>query len=167
MKWSGKLKAGFKLVSKMSIIKYCLCMFSILCCLLIASDIHAKTSVFGPKFARFSIDVPANWTVKDLGNGCQLTANNGKTALAIQIQKMTADSLSDLVKKLAKKFKSHFQEVTVSKDQDNFFIIEYKSGNVQAKTILENEDDNIIIISQSGVDVKTVEKIIDSLDDAE
>lgn len=123
-----------------------------------------ETKTFGPDFARFSVTVPTGWRADAQESGCLLQSADNKTALSVQIYGSVTQSANEIADILITQL-----GVKIHKTDSNGFnemVVYGEMDGVRIVLLITVKDETCMVVTFAGSDSQGLEKIFDSMQDA-
>ena len=135
----------------------------LLVCLGFACTAAAAVQTYGPDFSRFTVDVPQGWTASPNTGGCQISSPDGASSVSIQINRSGGKSALELAQLIAADMPG---EKNIEEEDGGVNIYATIDGVRVAVTVVA-DDDKFLVITVAGPDSATLDRIVNSLGDAE
>jgi len=141
-------------------------MFVFSAILAVAGVASAAVQQFATPVVKFSLDIPAGWSVaQNLDNGC-IIANDAKdTSVTVVVDKANGAAAKDFADAIAGKFQNAKTEA--DNDGDYTITAEQNGTPILCFVSVDKDKDAVITISVAGKDTEAAGTIVESLDEVE
>ena len=133
-------------------------------CLGFAGNASAAVQEFGPDFARFTVDVPAEWTATAVENGAQFVKNDKSCSVTVIVAKNEGGANAEAIGKAVAEQAGMKDAKEVDKADSSYTCLG-TIGGVQTMIVTMVEDGKFVVSSVSGQDLKASSAILDTLKD--
>ena len=134
--------------------------------LAVASIASAAVQQFTTPVIKFSVDIPAGWSVaQTLDSGCILANDAKDTSVTIVVDKADGAPAKAFADAIAEKLQN--SKVEADEDGDYTVTAEQNGVPVLCFVSVDKDSDAAISISVAGKDTDTASKIVDSLEEVQ